>query len=146
MTAEKKKTRVKAKKAAARVEPLTVSVSLGATIPVGDGGSGGGFQYIRPEVKIHNICVDQPVEPQVKAAIEAARIAWVAIDTEIEVQIIEMVSAASGQPTLRNTLDGIQDWIDGVAKKSLANIAKEVKRHKEALTALEQKVGDRAES
>ena len=60
------------------VEPLLVSVSLGATIPTGD------YASLRPEVRIQNIRLDQDIDPQIKTALEAAAKAWVAIDTEIE--------------------------------------------------------------
>ena len=130
MAASKRKV-VNPKKTTVRAEPLTVSVSLGATIPVGD------FQNIRPAVEIRNIRLDLPIEPQVKNAIEAAKVAWIAIDNEMEIQITEMVAGAVGQPTIRDTLEGITAWIDGVAKKSFKNISKEVKRHKDQLAKLE---------
>lgn len=128
-----KKPKLDAKRTVEGTEPMMVTVSLGATIPVGE------FQYLRPSVEIRNLRVDQPIEPQVEAAIRAARVAWVAIDSEIEIQITEMVSGSAGQATMRDTMDGINAWINDVAKKSFTNISKEVRRQKLALTELAEK-------
>lgn len=108
-----------------------VSVSLGATIPVGE------FQNLKPAVEIRNIRVDQEIEPQIQAAIEAAKVAWLAIDQEMEVQIVEMVSVAAGDRTVRDVLDELRSWVESVAKKNFRNIRDEVKLHKERIDALE---------
>lgn len=120
-----------AQKTADGAEPLTVSVSLGATIPIGD------YQNIRPAVEIRNLRLDKPLEEQVKAALEAVRYAWAAVDNELEVQITEMVSGAAGIPTIRDTLDELRKWVDDVAKPNFRNIATEVKRQQTRLVALE---------
>lgn len=125
--------RTNARKTAGGVDPLLVSVSLGATIPVGE------FQNIRPSVEIRNIRLDRPVEPQLKLALAAARQAWLAVDSEMEVQITEMVSGVAGQKTMADTIAELREWVDGVARTSFKNIAAEVKKQKERLDKLEKK-------
>lgn len=104
------------------VEPLLVSVSLGATIPTGD------YASLRPEVRIQNIRLDQDVDTQVKTALEAAAKAWVAIDTEIEVQVSDMVASATGKPEgVREQLDELQQWRKKMVDPSIRNIAEKVR-------------------
>ena len=114
------------------VEPLTISVSLGVTVEVGE------RQYLKPQVEVRNIRLDKDVEAQVNKAIEGARIAWLAIDREMEVQIVEMTSGAAGQESVRDTLEKMEAWINGVAKKNFTNIAKEVKKHKAQLDLIKE--------
>lgn len=132
--AEEKRRRLNAEKAVDGADPLLVSVSLGVTIPVGQEGAN---QYIKPAVEIRNVRVDQPVESQVKRALEAVRVVWLAVDTELEVQITEMVAGAAGQKTVHDTLAEIQKWIDGVARKNTKTIVAKVKELQERMEALE---------
>lgn len=118
------------------VDPLTVSVGLGVTIPVGGEGAN---QYIKPTVEIRNIRLDQPVTPQVKRALTAAREAWLAIDMEMEVQITEMVSGATDQKTLHDTLAEVRAQIT-VMNKNVKAIVDEVRKHKVVLAEIENRL------
>ncbi len=104
------------------VEPLLVSVSLGATIPTGN------YASLRPEVRIQNIRLDLDIDPQIKTALEAAAKAWVAIDTEIEVQVSDMVASSTGKSDgLREQLDELQQWRKKMVDPSIKNIADKVR-------------------
>jgi hypothetical protein len=110
-------------------EPLMVSVSLGATIPTGDYGN------LKPQLEIHNVRLDQPLEPQLEQALAAGRAAWLAIDSEIEVRITEMLSVSAGGQAgvgVRERLAALEAFMS-VVGPSVKNIAEEVRKHKAAL-------------
>jgi hypothetical protein len=116
----------RAKKTAEGVEPLTISVTLGATLPTGD------FGNVRPTVEIKNIRLDQPLEPQLERALDAAGKAWLAIDTEIEHRVMDMLSVDAGStatPTLRDRVARLEAW-QGTVRKNTKSIVDEVRRHK----------------
>ena len=113
-------------KTAEGAEPLTISVTLGATIPTGE------FGNLRPTVEIRNIRLDQPVEPQLKRALDAAGKAWLAIDSEIEHRVMDMLSVDAGStatPTLRERVAALEGWQTTV-RKNTRTLADEVRRHK----------------
>lgn len=102
--------------------PLTVSVSLGATVPAGDYGN------VKPNIRIDNIVVGQPIEPQVSAALEAARIAFLEINTELESRLSEILEDAADRQTLRERIERTVAWITDRGDPSLENIAQEISR------------------
>jgi hypothetical protein len=112
-------------------EPLTISVTLGATIPTGDYGN------LKPSVEIRGIRLDQPIEPQLELALAATAKAWLAIDGEIEVKVTEMLSQDAGGQAgdgVRERLKKLEEF-KGTAVESIKNIAEEVRKHKKALEA-----------
>lgn len=116
-------------KTAEGVEPLTISVTLGATIPTGD------FGNVRPTVEIKNIRLDQPLEPQLEHALAAAGKAWLAIDDEIEHRVMDMLSIDAGStetPTLRDRVARLETWQTTVRKNTKV-IVDEVRRQKDVL-------------
>lgn len=58
----------------------SVNVELGLTLKLN---SGGGYNYFRPQIGIHDIDIDGDVQDQIKRALEVAHEAWEKLEEDM---------------------------------------------------------------
>lgn len=86
-------------------DKLTISVELGAVIPVGDPKS---FANVKPLLRIEGIDPSGDVDAQVSLALGAASKAWAAIDDNIEVAVSNIIGNELGNKSLTDQVKEIK--------------------------------------
>jgi len=98
---------------------MKVSVELGATLPVTDYGN------VRPLIRLEDIDLDGDVEAQVKQGLDAASIAFTAMDEQLEVTVSEIIST-SATPGFKDRLASVEHSL-GIVKDNIRTVVTKVR-------------------
>jgi len=93
-------------------DKLTVSVELGAVMPLSEKG----FGNIKPLIKIDGLDPSGDVETQISLALSAATAMWVAIDKHMEIAVSNLIGGALGTKGVTDRVTEVEEILSNTLR------------------------------